>query len=170
MGYLDGLTDAAFKKDASGKTLFYPWGIFGSGVIIDSEDKTTQIRGFYKKALMVTFPLVIPSAVGEFWLSLILLPVYGGWYYFTAKKITKNLRQTEEKLKISETYKNLAKVYNLPTLIFLEFTCLGVVAFGVWLLQDGRSSLVAYASMGVFGLCAIPIGYMILEKIKIKNS
>lgn len=169
MGYFDGLTDAAFKRDASGNTLFYPWGIWGSGFIVDSEGKKNQIRGFYKKMYMVMLPaiIIIQMAVG-FWLNLVLFPIYCVWYYFTAKKITQGLRKTEIKLKTSEAYKNSAKSHNLPTLIFLELISLGFVAIGIWILQAGKDSFIAYASMGFFGLCAMVIGYMIVAKIRDK--
>ena len=169
MGYFDGLTDAAFKKDVSGNNLFYPWGIFGSGFIINSEDEKNQIRGFFKKMYMVMFPsiIIIHMTVG-FWLNLVLLPVYGIWYYFKAKKITKDLRKTEEKLKVSESYKNSAKSHNLSTLIILELFSLGFVVLGLFVLQSGKELLVAYASIGFFGLCSIAIGFMIMAKIKNK--
>jgi hypothetical protein len=33
MGYFDALTSSSFKKDESGKTVFYPWGVLGKGHI-----------------------------------------------------------------------------------------------------------------------------------------
>ena len=47
MGYFDGLTDGAFKKDSFGNTLLFPWGIFGSGFIIKSKETHEKIRKFY---------------------------------------------------------------------------------------------------------------------------
>lgn len=169
MGYFDGLTDSVFKKNALGDTLFYPRGILGSGFIIDSEDKKNQIRGFYKKSLMVmlTTCIFIQIAVG-FWLNLVFLTVFEVWYYFMAKKITKDLSKTEEKMKFFESSANSAKSHKLPILILLELSSLGFVAAGIWLLQVGKSSAIALASIVFFGLCAIDIGYMILIKIKNK--
>lgn len=169
VGYFDGVTDAAFKKDSQGRNLFFPWGIFGSGFIVESEEQRNQIRNFFKKMYMVIVPtiIIIQMAVG-FWLNLVLIPVYCVWYYFTIKKITQNLPRTTERLKTSEAYKNSAKSHNLPTLIFLELTSLGFVATGVWLLTIGKGSFNAYARMGFFGLGAVIFGYMIVEKIKNK--
>ncbi len=171
MGYFDGLADAAFKKDASGNNLFYPWGVWGAGFIIDSEDKKNQIRGFYKKMYMVMLPaIIIIHIVMGVWLKLVLLPVFCIWYYFIAKKITKDLQKTKKKkkLKVSESCKNSAKSHNLPTLIFLELISIGFVAIGVWMLQSGEDSLIAYASILFFGLGSVALGYMVVAKIKNK--
>jgi len=169
MGYFDGLTDAVFKKDSSDNTLFYPWGIFGSGFVIDSEEKKNQIRGFIKKMYIVLLPviIIIQGTVG-YWLYWVLLPVYFVWYIFMIKKITKDLPKSTEKLKISEAYKNSAKSHNLPTLIILLFFSLGSVAISIWVLQSGKGSLVTYTPMGFFGLCSVVFGYMIVVKIKNK--
>ncbi len=170
MGYFDGVTDAIFKKDASGNTLFYPWGIFGSGFIIDSEDRKDQIRGLIKTIYIIMIPaiVIIQVTVGA-WLNLVLLPVFIVWYCFTVKKLTKGLQKTEEKLRVSEAYKNSAKSHNLPTLIILEFTSLGFVGLGIWILLKGKNPLIAYAAIGLFGLCSVAIGYMIIAKIRQKK-
>jgi hypothetical protein len=34
MGYFDGLTAAAFKKDTQGRDLFFIWGKFGKGRVV----------------------------------------------------------------------------------------------------------------------------------------
>ena len=111
--------------------------------------------------------IIISIAIG-YWLSLIFFHVYGVWYYFTAKKITKDLTKSQEKLKASEAYKNSAKSNNLPTLIFLELSSLGFFAISVWMLQSGEGALAAYALMGFFGLSSVAIGYMVVAKIRNK--
>ena len=167
MGYFDGLTDAAFKKSTSGNNLFYPWGLFGSGVVIESEETHTEIRKFLKKVSMVTlFAVITIQVTVGFWLNVALLPIFGIWYHFTIKKITKDLPRTTEKLRFSESYKNSAKSHNLATLILLEVFSIGFVAMGVWMLSIGGDQLMAMSSIGFFGFCSIAIGYMIHAKIR----
>ncbi len=168
MGYFDGLTDASFKKDAAGNTVFYPWGIFSAGFVIDSEVEKNRIRNFYKKMYMIIIPaIILIQIIVGFWLNLLLLPIYIAWYFFTAKKITRELKKTEEKLKITEAYTNSAKSHNFLTLIFFELISLGFVAIGFLMLSTG-AAFIAYVSIGFFGLCSIAIGYMIFAKIKNK--
>jgi len=171
MSYFDGLTDGAFKTDASGNTLFYPWGILGSGVIVESEEKKKKIRNFIKKISIFTLPaiIIIQITVG-FWLNLILLPIFGIWYYFSIKHITKDLNITNKKLTISESYNNSAKSFGFLTLIFLEFGSIVFVVLGIWTLWIDKESLIAYASIGFFSLCAIAFGYMIVAKFRNKSE
>lgn len=169
MGYFDGLADAVFKKDLAGNTLFYPFGVMGSGYVLESDDQRALIRTFYKKMYMVMLPtiVVVQVAIG-WWLNVALLPVFYVWYYFYAKKITKRLTKSAEKLKVSEAYKNSAKSHNLTQLIFLELISIGFVAIGFWILLTGRNQFIALSSIGFFGLCGVAIGYMIFAKIRSK--
>jgi hypothetical protein len=169
MGYFDGLTDAVFKEDSSGNTLFYPWGIFGAGFVIDSEEKKNQIRGLIKKIYIVMLPvLIITQATVGFWLNLALFSIFLIWYIFMVKKISKDLPKSKDKLKLSESYKNSAKSHNLPILILLELVSIGFVTAGIWMLQNGKSTVAAYASIGFFSLCSVASGYMVMVKIKDK--
>ena len=171
MGYFDGLTDAVFKKDSAGNNVFYPWGIFGSGFIIHSEDQKNQIRNFYKTMYRMMLPaIVIIHVLVGVWLNLVLLPIYIAWYHLRMRKITKDLPKTLEKLKISEAYKNSAKSHNLPTLIFLGLISIGFVAIGAFLLKSGENALIACAMIGLFGLCSVVMGCMIKTKIQSKKS
>lgn len=170
MGYFDGLADNLFKMDSSGKTLFYPYGSFGSGIVIESEEKKNQVRGFVKKTYFASLLviIIIGMTVG-YWLNFALLPVYYGWYYFIVKKVTKDLPKSTEKLKISESLKNSAKSHNLSTLILGELCSIGFVGVGFFILQKGQnqhSPIVGLASIGFFGLCGISLGYMIFAKLR----
>lgn len=167
MGYFDGLTDASFKKDAQGSDLFFPWGIFGSGYVIESELQKNQIRNFIKNTYIMTFSVlaIIQVFVGS-WLNLVLLPIYYIWYYRAIDKMTQNLQRSNEKLTSSESYKNSARSHNLRTLILCELGSLGFIAIGLWLIKSGKELLIGYASLGFFGFCAVVIAYMIFAKIK----
>lgn len=170
MSFFDSLTSGAFKKDSQNRNLFFPWGIFGSGFIVESEERLNQIQKSYNKmwiVMLLSFFTLL--AVLGFWVIL-LVPVCQAWQYFAIKKITKNLQRTTEKLKISETYKNSAKSFNLPLLILLELLSLVFVAAGVWIIAIGERSFMAYASLGFISLCAVIFGYVIFLKIKNKKS
>lgn len=171
MGYFDGLTDASFKTDSQGQDLFFPWGIFGSGFIIESEVQKNQVRNFIKKTYIMTFfTIVIIQVFVGLWLNLVLLPIYCIWYYRYIYKLTQNLQRSNEKLKPSESYKNSAQSHNLSTLVLFEFISLGFVAVGLWLPTTGKESFISYIGVGFFGFCAIVFVYMIIAKIKSKSK
>jgi len=171
MGYFDGIVDGAFKKSDSGDTLFYPWGKFGSGFIIKSDEQHEHFRKFYKKMYMVLLPaiIIIQLTVG-FWLNAALLLPYGIWYYFISKKMTANLSRTTEKLRFKESYENSAKSHNLATLIILEVLAVAVLAFGVWGILVGSTSTMLIVSTVFFGICGASFGYMIFIKVRSQSG
>ncbi len=171
MGYFDGLTDAAFKKSHTGQTIYYPWGVFGSGYVVESEEKQEQIRKFLKRLYVILLLTIVTVQITVgFWLNAVLFPAFWVWYYFSVQKMNKNSPRTAEKLRLSESYKNSAKSHNLGILIILEVFAVGFVAAGVLILLKGGDQLVAMSSMGFFGLCGIAFGYMIYIKIRHRSA
>jgi hypothetical protein len=60
MGYLDGLTAAAFKKDAQGRDLFFIWGKFGRGRVVPSEADAASVRGYLKSYYVCVLLGIVP--------------------------------------------------------------------------------------------------------------
>lgn len=56
MGYFDGLTDACFKNDSSSNPLFYPWGVIGSGFVLESEEKKKINKFFMVEIEVALYP------------------------------------------------------------------------------------------------------------------
>lgn len=171
MGYFDGLTDASFKTDAEGNSLFYPWGVMGAGYILPSEYKKNSIRTYIKRMYMIVLPaIILIQIVFGFLPNLILLAVYMIWYYLAVKKMTSDLTKSTVKLKTSEAYTNSAKSHNLPTLIFLSICSLVFVVMGALLIASGTGGFIGYFTVLFFGLCTVAIGYMAKIKIQSKKS
>ena len=63
MGYFDDMANEAFKKDASGNAVYYPWGPFGSGFVIKSEETRKRIWNPHKKGLMILLVVFIPLII-----------------------------------------------------------------------------------------------------------
>lgn len=60
MGYFDGLTAAAFKKDAQGRDLFFIWGKFGRGRVVPSEADAASVRGYLKSYYVCVLLGIVP--------------------------------------------------------------------------------------------------------------
>jgi hypothetical protein len=60
MGYFDGLTAAAFKKDAQGRDLFFIWGRLGKGRIVPSESDAASVRGYLKSYYVCVLVGIVP--------------------------------------------------------------------------------------------------------------
>ena len=182
---LDTWADQALKKDDSGNTLYYPWGIFGAGFILKSENTEKQIRKFHKIQMiyvLINIPIMtilfsVRANIFYWFVYLsIYLIVYYIWFHFTTKKITKGLEKTKEKIKLSEIYSNQSKSISLPLLILFEILFLGATASIVWILlfyenappHFSFASIFFWLGLAVVGLASIVYGYMIITKIRNK--
>lgn len=169
MSYFDGLTEASFKKNTQGETLFYPWGVLGKGYLVQDSKKEAHLRKFTKLNYMVTLPLVIVNQILFGYLpNLILMPIYLITFVVILKKLTKGLPYAEEKLKISESYKNSASKHNLATLIVLDIAALAFTLTGLLFILEGRNVLLGAFAFILFGFTTVAISYMLWNKLKTK--
>ena len=74
--YFRILVDSSFRRNHWGKLVFYPWGVFGKGYIVEDAGLAKQIRRFLKIYYVASFAvLVISSAtVGPLGI-LVLAPI-----------------------------------------------------------------------------------------------
>lgn len=64
MGFFRRLTDSSFKVDAAGRSIFYPWGIFGRGYVLPNKEYEEKIRSFLTKCY--AFSLIVIIVIGAF--------------------------------------------------------------------------------------------------------
>jgi len=168
MGYFDGLTDASFKMDDKGNTVYYPWGIFGKGYILP-EDRKISFRQSIKRHITVFLTLAILSAVflkGSLAIFYIL-PFYMLGYVLWMNKKIKGLPISPDKLTFADSTSNSARSLNLTTLWLLEIIALLFVLGGI-------SILVARPKQWIVGLSAVVFFgwgvYVFGKMIKIKKQ
>ncbi len=168
MGFFDGFANSAFKKDSEGRDLFFPWGPWSSGFILKSEDQLNELRSFRMKTFMVALPAAIISMeiVDEIWGTVGILSLYFLGYYFWVKKLTQDLARSNVKMKPFESDQIFARKTPLKTLIFFEIAAIGFFSMYVWLLIAGNQTWIPFAGIGLFGLIALSIGYMIAVKLR----
>ncbi len=172
MSFFDGLTEVHFKKDDSGNTLFFPRGIWGSGYIIESQEKLDKIKKYYRDSYWIIYKIVLPAFIFlqviigmGLLLLIILLPFYCIYNFFKIKSLTKNSAKTNEKLKLSETQNKILKLYNLPTLIFMGIISVLFAISGFWVLFF-KKDFIGVLAILLFGSGAIFSGKLIFQKLK----
>lgn len=169
MGYFDGLTEASFKKDSQGQTLFFPWGVIGKGYIVTDSKKEAQLRKFTKLNYMITLPVVIFNQVVFGYVpNLILLPIYLITFVLLLKKYTSGLPIATDKLKVAEAYKNSARKHSLFTLVALGLSSLIFTIMGVIFIVEGRNVILGAFAVALFGFTTAAMAYMSWNKIKNK--
>lgn len=69
MGYFDGLTNAIFKPDADGNTVFFPYGAWGKGRLIADADSAEQLKKFIGRFYMIALgcTITLGQTVGYIW-------------------------------------------------------------------------------------------------------
>lgn len=168
MGYFEGLTNASFKKDQAGNTIFFPWGVLGRGRILPDEPTETRVRAFLSRYYKVSLPTIIGVGVIVGWAwSFLLVPIFGAWFYFGSKSLVSDYPYSKDKLTLKEGYTSSAAGHNKVTL-WLLFTCsILFVLAGIFIASVATSS--SQIAMGLFtaiffGACSAAIGYMLKVK------
>ena len=136
MGFLDGLTNASFKTNEKGNTIFYPLWIFGKGYIVP-DDRKDWFRLTIKRLLIICIPLVITVSM---FLSLplfffIILPLYFCGCTIWMKKSTRGLAISSSKLTLSDSTGKSARSYNWNTFLFLEIISFLFVLASIFILS-----------------------------------
>jgi hypothetical protein len=130
VGYFDGLTDAAFKTDAEGRVLFFPWGVLGRGYVLPDQDAHQRLRGQMRTLYIVGMPLMILLVViGQPMILASLLPVMLVAQLAMVRVWTRGLEPASESMTMGEAYRNSANSHGAPTLWVL-LVCSVLLTFG----------------------------------------
>jgi hypothetical protein len=168
MGYFDALTSGCFKKDQSGKSVFYPWGVLGKGLVLPDEETENKVRRFVRRFYMISLPLIIIVSVTVGWVySFALAPILIAWYHFKSRPLLTGCSITEDKLTLKESYSNSAKIYNKKVLWLLLILSIIFEAGGLLRFVHATSTydkIMATFGFLFFGCCAVTFGYMIKAK------
>jgi uncharacterized membrane protein YiaA len=168
MGYFEGLTNSNFKKDQSGNTIFFPWGVLSRGRILPDESAETKVRSFvshyYKVSVLTT--IGVSLIIGWAW-SFLLLPIFGAWFYFGSKSLVSDCPYSEDKLTFKEGYSNLVAGHKKVTLwllfIFSILVTLVCILNASVATPSGQVTMWVFAAI-FFGASSVAIGYMLKVK------
>jgi len=169
MGYFDGLVNSGFKKDGSGRTVYYPWGIFGQGRVLENAGTERTLRAFLLKYYIAVIVLVPALVVftGAGYLVAVLAAVLFAWFVFTTRTLLSQCPVTEERLTAKETCAAMGAANNEAVLWLLLLTSCAFVAFGAWLaLRPGPATAKLAGALCIlfFGAGAGLMGYMLKLK------
>jgi hypothetical protein len=90
------------RKDSIGQLVYFPWGSFGGGFVVDSEERRSSIlRALDKLDLGIPFLFVtiIPSV--SIWLKVMYVTLYLIVRYFCIRKLTNGLARATMKARSS---------------------------------------------------------------------
>lgn len=165
MGILDSFVDSYFKEDGTGKKIYFPWGPYASGVIINTAETEEKIRKFIKVTIGFTaMAAIVLMFLFTSWWNLTIVPVYLIWFFLGNKKLTNGLARSTEKLRFAEI-RSIARDSQARNLgwFWIGFMVFFVFIFlwaSIWKLTIGNQPY-----YGIFGIAASLFGALFLFQL-----
>ena len=160
MGYFDGLTAGAFKRDAQGRDLFFIWGRLGKGRVVPTEADGASVRSYLKNYYICVLVGIIPMlmlageafeprwflAVGIFMTLALaaLLPLF---------LRTRQWAMANERLTYREAVSASAAAHGAVTLWLVTTVGALFVTGGLFLLFATDAKLIGLLCVLFFGAC-----------------
>jgi hypothetical protein len=157
MGLFQGPTAAYFKRDATGRELFFIWGNFGKGRVIPSEADGDFARRYMTGYFFGTLAIIIPAIVllpdqmlDSHWLLVVGLLLVLAWTAMLPLHLrTRQWPLADETMTYRESLTITAKAYGSKMmLIFVIVIALGLVASILLLLFTTETLAAAIVALG----------------------
>jgi hypothetical protein len=167
-----GLSKAMFKKDAAGNHVFFPWGIFAAGVIVNTEEKRATIQGFLSIYYGVGLPIIAATTIlKSYWFAGAVVCGMMLVYVLFVRLTLRDLPRSKERMTLLESYRNSARTLPLPLLVMVDLGSIGFTVVSVAMLADSRFRETGQVGMAIagllfFGLGSIVFSYLIFIKLR----
>jgi uncharacterized membrane protein len=136
--------------------LFFPWGVWGRGYAVASEQDYERLRRQVKAYMVVALvPIIVTAAlqayVGALVIGVLLVAFYLVWMRF----LLRGLLPSDERLSVQGSMTAQARAHSAAGLWFLEIGALAFVGLGIVIIViDPGNWLIALGSIVFFGFCA----------------
>jgi hypothetical protein len=155
IGYFDALTSSYFKITQDGRKLFFPWGIFGRGYVIASQDYK-QLQHQVKIYTIVSPVLIIVAAALFQRLNVavaigVLLTMF---YIVWAQYLTRDLQISNERLSLQDSMTSQARTHSTVGLWALEIIFAWVCLWALLLSLSNRTTGSSRSTRSPFSDCA----------------
>lgn len=171
MGYFDGLTATAFKRDSQGRDLFFIWGKLGKGRVVPTEADGASVRGYLKNYYVCLIVGIVPMillagetfeprwflAIGIFMLLALaaLVPLF---------LRTRHWAVADERLTYREAMSASAAAHGAGSLWFLIVLSGLFVTGGLFLVLKSDAVLIGALCVLFFGACLGVFVWMLIVR------
>ena len=178
MGYFEAIAASSFTTDTDGRHLFFPWGVFGKGYVVPTENDYLRLRA----TLIRTYQIIIPATVAPialfgrwmpwvaFGLPFILLIAFAIRYPIWVRQLTSGWSFSGERLSIRQSLANGAQHQSRLLLWFLLICSLGFVAGGFLEIAKLPHCYMGALTVLFFGFCAVVFSWMLLVRHRIRRT
>ncbi|USG61414.1 hypothetical protein NBZ79_00295 [Sneathiella marina] len=138
MKIIEFLMAGSFRNTDKGDTLYFPWGIFGSGYILDTAARKKKIL-YVSAGQSVLAGIIILTVYQKFdWMAIwFLLPPYWLCHMIATFLLTRGLQKTDEKLTYRQSLEEVAKKAGFGLMVVMVMASLGGLAIGIWMIGAG---------------------------------
>ncbi len=161
-----------FRRGADGRMLFFPWGPFGRGYVLESDEQYAKLRRrmilwlvvyvFLATSAWAGYGPAVGMAVASFMVAASVV-----WLL----RFTRRLEPSDERLSVLATWRHQAESSRVTTLWISEIVGVLFVLGAVYVLtvaQDWRGWLTGGGAIVFFGFCTAASTYMIIVKRRIR--
>ena len=153
VGYFDAIAEASFKTDTAGRHLFFPWGSFGRGYVIPTEEAFENTRRALSRMQRVVFTAVVVSVLARPWAPVAVLALYGVFLAYWARRTSAGWERSAERLSLLEAYDNQARSMNRRVIWALLMLSLVFMALGILsVVVEPRLRLITAPGVVLFAL------------------
>jgi len=175
MGYFNRSVDNSIKRDASGRTIYYPWTYWGEGRVIEDPATEAVLRNFVS-AYNISWVLII---IGSMFFSdpdrqtaLLLgaVPVMLMFFHFITRRILRGCPVSEEALTFKEYHTAVIKNLSEGALLLILICCVAVSGLSGWAFLYTKSlsdKAICILGLILFGLGAAQTVYQLKLKDEI---
>ena len=152
MGYFDALSSVSFKTTQDGRNVFFPWGRFGRGYELRSQDEYRRLKDGLSVYYLVGIAaaILMPGLLLKGAVAVVAVTSYTAW----ALAWRRNRLPSTEKLTRTDCERNMAT--RMPTWILatLSVFCLLIILIATLeLIVEPSSWPVALLTGGFSGVC-----------------
>ena len=158
MGYFDGLTAAAFKKDSHGRDLFFIWGKFGKGRVVPTEADGVAVRSYLKNYYICLIVGIVPMVMlagkafePRWFLAIGIFMVLALAALTPLFLRTRQWAVADERLTYRESMSASARAHGAGSLWFLAVLSGLFVAVGLFLMLATDATLIGLLCVVLFG-------------------
>jgi hypothetical protein len=171
MGYFDGLTAAAFKKDAQGRDLFFIWGKFGKGRVVPTAADGIAVRNYLKNYYIGIIIGIVPMVMvagksfePRWFLTIGIFMVLALAALVPLFRRTAQWEIADERLTYREAMSASATAHGAGSLWFLVVLSGLFVAGGLFLLVATDATWIGLLCTLLFGACLGVFVWMLIVR------
>jgi hypothetical protein len=169
MGTFDALTEGSFRTTQDGRRVFFPWGPWGRGYVVPSEEQYQRLHQKLKTFMMAAIIPVIGLAIMTRYVTaavmgVIVMALYPAWVVH----LVQDLPTSEDRLPAPRLQKHLAaqgRAHGLASLWFMLVTSSLFFITGLFMIWTPGNLLGGILCILVFGPgAAIATAMLVLRR------